>query len=623
MLLILAISRWLLYIFNINNFNDLSFSEAARLFFVGLRFDIYALVIFNLPIIIFYGLPIKWRHNKVYKKVVDTVFIIANSLAVGLNLIDVIYYRYINKRMTSELFTFISGTDENQGSLVAQFAADFWYMLLIFIFFTLMIILLTRKTKLRKPHLIDRRWYISNCIGFVVLAFGAVIGIRGGFQLKPINILTAARYTNPENIPLVINTPFSIIRSSSGNVLNIINHFPEDKIESMYSPIHKKINRNRFVEDIENQPNFVIIILESFGQEVIGYYNDEMKNSLTPFLDSILDKSLVFDGMANGRRSIEALPSIFCGLPSLMTTDYPSSRYATNHLEGVGSLLKRHGYSTAFFHGGNNGTMSFDVTASTAGFDRYYGRDEYADDSDFDGTWGIYDMPFLQYAARQLETIAEPFVAAMFTLSSHHPFKLPEDYDIPDKTINTDFEKTVRYADDALRAFFETSRRHEWFDNTVFIITADHVNPEHLYESFQNSLGTYRIPMAFYCPTLIAPGKTDEMMQHTDINISMAGLLNLNDSVFSFGRNVFDTTEMTSFISYLNNIYQYSDGEYLMQSDGNNIKAVYNICENELLDNDIYDSTDSVRWQQLDECFKLRLQQYNNRMINNKLYIRR
>lgn len=209
----------------------------------------------------------------------------------------------------------------------------------------------------------------------------------------------------------------------------------------MYTPKHENPKRNRFVKDFETRPNFVIIILESFGQEVIGFYNKEMDNNLTPFLDSILSNSLVFDGMANGRKSIEALPSIFCGIPSLIGIDYPSSRYSANHVEGIGFLLKRQGYTTAFFHGGNNGTMSFDATAAAAGFDYYYGRTEYNNDNDFDGRWGIFDMPFLQYTVKQLDTLSKPFISAIFTLSSHHPFKLPKNYYITDKSIETDFEK--------------------------------------------------------------------------------------------------------------------------------------------------------------------------------------
>ena len=107
-LLLLSLSRWLLYIFNTNNFDDLSLKELFRLYFIGFRFDIYTLVIFNIPFIIAYGIPSRIKYNNIYKKIIDFVFVICNSIAIGLNLIDVIYFRYLDRRMYSELFTFIN-----------------------------------------------------------------------------------------------------------------------------------------------------------------------------------------------------------------------------------------------------------------------------------------------------------------------------------------------------------------------------------------------------------------------------------------------------------------------------------------------------------------------------------
>lgn len=623
MLVLLALSRYLLYIFNIGNFPGLSTKELLRLFFVGFRFDIYTLVIFNIPLLVFYGIPLKVKYNKIYKKIIDIVFIITNSIAIALNLIDVIYFRYLDKRMTSELFEFFVETNDNQGSMLLNFLTDFWFMVVIFFVFLFIIILLTRKTRLKSSYCTKNYlWYINQSISFLLIIGLSIIGIRGGFQLKPMGLVTATSYTSTENIPLVLNTPFTICRGASGNVLKKINFVDEDIIDSLYCPIHNNVNNNRFIKKEASNYNLILIILESFGQEMISYYNTEREHSITPFLDSLLSQSLTFDGMANGRRSIEALPSIFSGLPSLMSTDYPSSRYAANHLEGFGNILKTHGYKTAFFHGGNNGTMNFDATSKSNGFDDYYGRNEYNNKSDYDGTWGIFDGPFLQYVANTLNEYQNPFAAVIFTLSSHHPYTLPETYVLPDPDIPTTFEKTVRYADDALAAFFRTISQYEWSDSTIFVIIADHVNPEHQYEEYRNGRSIFQIPIAFYSPNIIEHQDTKEIAQQVDLGISILSALNIQDTVFSFGRNVFDSIQKPVFISYLNNIYQFSDGHYFMQSDGMDIKAVYDIKKDPYLKNDLYNEK-SDEWDALDRQFKLRLQQFNNRMINNKLYIKR
>ena len=623
MLLLLAISRWLLFVFNASNFPDLSVGEQFRLFFIGMRFDIWTLIIANLPFLVFYGIPFRFKYNKVYCKVVDILFVITNSLSITLNLIDVIYYRYIDKRMTSELFGFMQHTDDNQGGLVKQFLVDFWFMVLVFIVFLIAIIILTRKTRV-KPAVVTnlRYWYTTSLLAFLLLIALSIIGLRGGLQNKPISIITAAQYTKPQNMVLVLNTPFTIGRGSSGDVLKPIHFFDDDEVEELYSPIHKDLKINQFIDGNAKDHNIFMIILESHGQEMVSFYNEKRTETITPFLDSLLTNSLSFNGMANGRQSIEALTSILSGLPSLMSKDYVESRYAANRLDGFGSILKQHGYSTAFFHGGNNGTMNFNSSAFSAGFDNYYGRDEYGNDDDYDGTWGISDMPFLQFTALKLNEMPKPFAAGVFTLSSHHPFKLPKGYELPDGNYATDFEKTVRYTDDALRHFFETISKYDWFDSTIFVIVGDHVNPEHRYDNYLNGYGQYQIVTAFYAPCIIKPLRTNIMAQQTDIGVSLIAALGYNDSIFSFGRNVFDSLQEPCFSSYLNNIYQYSDGKHMLQSDGNNITAVFDLDNDPCLNENLYKVGEEEQWNELNNKFRMLLQQYNNRMINNKLYIK-
>ena len=548
--------------------------------------------------------------------------VITNRISITLNLIDVIYYRYIDKRMTSELFGFVQHTDDNQGGLVTQFIVDFWFMIVVFVVFLFAIIILTRKTRVKPAVIINRKyWYTTRSLVFLGLIAASIIGLRGGLQNKPISIITAANYTKTQNIPLVLNTPFTIGRGNSGAVLKPLHFYDDEELEHLYSPIRNDLTINRFIDKNIPDYNIFIIILESHGQEMVKFYNQNREESLTPFLDSLLASSLSFNGMANGRQSIEAVTSILSGLPSLMSKDYVESRYAMNRLDGIGSILKQHGYSTAFFHGGNNGTMNFDASALSAGFDNYYGRNEYGNDDDYDGTWGISDMPFLQFTAQKVNVMKKPFAASVFTLSSHHPFKLPKGYELPEGNYQTDFEKTMRYTDDAMRHFFETISDYSWFDSTIFVIVGDHVNPEHRFDNYLNGCGQYQIVTAFYAPSVIKPLKTNIMAQQTDIGISLLAALGYNDTIFTFGRNVFDSLQEPCFASYLNNIYQYSDGKYMLQSDGQNITAVFDIEKDPCLTKNLYNEGKNETWDELNNKFRMRLQQYNNRMINNKLYI--
>lgn len=618
-LLLFSLSRWLIYLFNLDFFNHLSLGESLRLYLSGMRFDLVVIAYANIPVILYYCLPCKFIYNKVLHKIIDIYYVMANSVIVLFNMIDVIYFRFIGKRMTSEFFQFFGNSDENIGPILGQVIVDYWYMLVLCLLFVLVLIVVANRTKLRQQtQVVTNRWYFFQWMSLLVFSALTPIACRGGLQAKPVNMMTALKYADSHNVPIVLNTPFTIVKSSTSKALQEVHLFDEDEME--FTPIHYSLEANRFIADtLDYTPNLVYIILESFGQEMITYYNPERRYHLTPFLDSLLEQSLTFDGRANGRRSIEALPSLLSGIPSLMEVDFTSSPYFSNQVDGIGTTLKPLGYHTSMFHGGNNGTMNFDVYAHNAGFDSYYGRNEYGNDDDFDGRWGIFDGPFLQYSLQTMSSFPKPFATVVYTLSSHHPYTLPEDFTLPkDAYLWSGFEKTVYYSDCALRDFFEEASTQPWYDSTLFVITADHANTEHYMAQYSNLWGMYAIPIAFFMPSRIPAMKTDEMVQQSDLNLSILSALGVNDTVFSFGRNVFDTLTEPSFVAYLNQTYQYSDGRYLIQSDGTNTIGVFNIQRDPNLDENL---VDHIQCEDLSLKLKERIQEYNNRHIFNQIHI--
>lgn len=618
-LALFSLSRWLIYLFNTDFFHHLTFRESLKLYLVGMRFDLVVIAYANLPVILYTCLPLKLIYNKVLQQIVGIYYVIANSLIVILNMVDVIYFRFIGKRMTSELFQFLGNSDENIGAILGQVLVDYWYMIVLVALFVMVLVVVSKHTRLDPEKAIQgSRWYFVQWISLMVFAALTPLAGRGGLQNKPVNMSTALRYTDSQNVPIILNTPFTIVKSSTSDGLEERHYF--DPEEMTFSPIHFSTKAERFIADsLGFQPNLMFVILESFGQEMITYYNPERRYPLTPFLDSLLEQSLTFNGRANGRRSIEALPSLFSGLPSLMDVDFSSSPYFDNQVEGLGDVLKTRGYTTSMFHGGNNGTMNFDVYARSTGFDHYYGRDEYANDDDFDGRWGIFDGPYLQYCLHAMDTVEQPFATVVYTLSSHHPYTLPEGFQLPTESyLWSGFEKTVYYTDCALRDFFTEAATKPWFDSTLFVITADHANTEHYLSAYSNIWGMYSIPIAFYMPSQIEPQRCPEMVQQIDLNLSIPAALGINDTVFSFGRNVFDTVSTPFCIAYINQTYQFSDGQYLLQSDGDNTIGVFNIVKDRQLNDNLIDR---IQCEDLSRKMKECIQEYNNRFINNQLFI--
>jgi len=618
-ILLFSVSRWLIYLFNTEFFHHLDLLQALYLYFLGMRFDLVVIAFVNIPVILYFCFPSKAIYNKLLQGIFNLYFIIANAVIVVLNMIDVLYFRFVGKRMTSAFFQSLDGSDDNILPVMGQVVVDYWYILVLTILFVLVLIVVTKRTHLVHSQSVNNsRWYFTQWISLMVFAVLTVVACRGGVQAKPINPTIASKYTDSQNVPIILNAPFNIVKNPAQQVLEEVHYFEPE--EMAFSPIHYDLAPNRFVSDsLGFQPNLVYIVLESFGQEMITYYNPDRRYQLTPFLDSLLDNSLTFNGFANGRRSVEALPSLFSGLPSLMDADFSSSAYLDNRIDGLGLNLKTSGYHTSMFHGGNNGTKGFDVYARNAGFDLYFGRDEYGNDDDFDGRLGIFDGPFLQYCLQNINNFPKPFATCIYTLSSHHPYKLPRHFEMPRESYPwSGFEKTVYYADCALRDFFNEASKQPWFDSTLFVITADHANAEHFQPEYSNIWGMYSIPIAFYMPSQIEPRRTNELAQQTDLNLSILSALGVNDTVFSFGRNVFDSLSEPNAIAYINQTYQYSNGVYLVQSDGDHTFGVFNIQRDRMLNNNLIDH---IQCSDLAKMMKERIQEYNNRFIHNQLYI--
>ena len=383
--LALSISRWMLYLFNTQYFHQLNLGQALDLYFYGMRFDLPVVITLNLIVIIYYCLPSKIIYRKGLQRFIDIFYVAVNSIAILLNFIDIVCFHIFAKHITIGFLKVLVHSEEVSFVIIRQMFFDYWYLFLIFILFVLVLNVVARHTRLKAPKKdTDPRWHQKQSICLAAMLLFSFIGWRGGFQKEPISIRTAMRHTDPQNASILLNTPFCLLNTQE-NALVVQNH--PDALD--FSPIHYELDANRFlVSDslaVDTIPdNVVVIILKNFGQEMVGYYNPDRCFPVTPFLDSLLSNSLTFNGMANSRRSLEVLPSILAGIPSLMENDFVRSPYADNEFDAFGQHLQKRGYKTIFMHGGNNGVQGFDQFSSRAGFGSYFGRIEYADDSDYD-----------------------------------------------------------------------------------------------------------------------------------------------------------------------------------------------------------------------------------------------
>lgn len=605
-LLMMTITRLIFLFANFNAFKSIGLSDLLA----GVWMDAITIGIFFIPFYAFSLLPLPFYSKKGYQLFLKIIFHITNTVIIAFNLIDVEYYKFTAKRSTSDLFSMVS-TGNDMSQLLTTFILDFWWLILVFGLLIFVSNWLYNKTKRKEVAKAQLHFDILNF--FVISAILFVIG-RGGLGYRPADMLTASQLSSPQNTSLVSNTPLSIIKTIGKASLLEVNFFPENSKE-IYTPIHKGSKKHQLRENM----NVMVIIMESFGNEWLGKKNGK---NYTPFLDSLLDHSLYFDNaFANGKKSIEAVPAIFAGIPSLLDNPYISSHYGTNSISALPQLLKEKGYSSAFYHGATNGSMKFDVFTAHLGFDYYFGRKEYNNEEHCDATWGVLDEYFMPWTAKSITTdLKEPFLASLFTLSSHHPYFVPEEHrdHLPDGS--HPMAKSVAYADMSLRMFFKEAKKQPWYKNTVFVICADHT-PAGTTTRYMQRIGMYEIPIAFYDPQgQIYPEVNSELFNHIDIMPTLLDMVGYNKDVYSFGNSYYKKNVPFS-VNYIENSHLYFEGDYMLNFLHDKATGLYNYKIDSLM---YYDSLSYYPELKMEMENRLKgiIQRYNHDLIHNTMKIK-
>ena len=472
-------------------------------------------------------------------------------LVVAVNLGDAVYFRYTQKRFTAEEIFFAD--NDNSLQLVGKFMAENIPLLLAGI--GLIALLALAGGRKARPEPLCRRplcYYGGGTVLLVVAALLSVAGMRGGVtrMTRPVTLSNATLYTaDSGKANLILSNPFCILRTigSAGSV-KYKKHFAPEELARRFTPVHQPADSAAV--NLAGR-NVVVFIMESMSAEHSAYlcpevYADREVKGFTPFLDSLMQNGLVFKRMyANGTRSIQAMPSVLGSIPSFRTPFVlmPQSLGESRQLPAI---LRGRGYSTAFFCGSEHGSMGFGAYARSAGVERLVSREDYEarhGTGDFDGYWGIWDEPFLQFMGEELSETPEPFFATLFTLSSHHPFVVPARYEntLPDGY--TKIHKGVAYDDNAFRLFFEHFGREEWFRRTVFVFVADHVSSEKFAPVTRTYPGNYHIIGFMYTPDGALRGEVGDVVQQLDIMPTVLGLVGSEEPYFAFGRDVMNEPE--------------------------------------------------------------------------------
>ncbi|SFC80322.1 Phosphoglycerol transferase MdoB [Flavobacterium phragmitis] len=603
--LVYQICNILFYALNTEYFDNITLQNIIG----SILFDFSSISYITFIFLIAHAIPGNFKYRQSYQTILKISFFLVNLLFVAANLIDIIYFRFTGRRSTFSMIT-AKGMEKEALGLFFSFIIEFWYIPLLLIILSILFwkSIPNFKNKSEIKHFTKQK-FLKQSFYFLTSAFLLLIIARGGFQKKPLRIVDAARYSSCKNAPLILNTSFCILKTIfQKDDIEKVNYFDQKSLDSIYKPIlsFKKAGT-------VNKKNVVIIILESFGHENIN-------KKQTPFLDSLITKSYYFkNGFANGKVSIDAVPSIISSIPSLMNNSFIISSYSLNKTNSLPKILKKEGYATSFFHGAFNGSQNFDQYSKASGFEQYYGKDEYIGPEAFDGKWGIFDEEFLQFFAKKLSTFKEPFFSSIFTISSHNPYRIPERYKNKFPKGTTVVQESIAYTDYSLKLFFEKAKTQKWYNNTLFVISADHTSSSGESEIDKTIIGKFHIPILFFDPgNPNFYGANEKNFQQIDIMPSIVEYLGIKTDLICFGKSF--KSDQNFAVFYLQGIYHCVQDEYYLAFANNQVIGLYNWKKDPLLKNDLQ-TKNTFKTLQISNFLKAYIQNFNERVIDNRLSI--
>ena len=615
--------RIIFIIANKEYYSDTEFSHLLKLIYGGLKFDFAS--IFYLSAVSFFMMiiPMKFSLKSTYTKIAKYFFVIPVSIGLFANLYDTAMFPFNGRRTNFSFFKEFSNETNLLGVLLKGFV-DFWPLTLAAAVMIFCLAKFYYRPKIKEEDFLDKKYTLKVLPITLLFIYFFMAGLRGSLIIdadhRPMNMNNANEYIKKSNeSAIVLNTPYCILRTAGKISFSDPDYFPKDELETIYTPLHTPKKEKEL-----KKLNVVILILESFGKEYSGFFNNN--EGYTPFLDSLYQQGLSFkNSFATGRKSIDAMPSILAGIPYL-TDHFFMGMYSNNKVNSIASLLKTKGYYTAFYHGAPNGSMGFLNFSKLAGFEDYYGMTEYCNDTrfnamnDFDGHWAIWDEEFLQFYAKSMNEIPQPFVTACFTATSHNPFRIPEKYKERFQEGPQPITKCIQYTDNAIRIFFNTMKKYPWYENTVFVITADHTN-QTLSHEYTTDRNVFKVPILFYHPGSNIKKISQKLVCQTDITPSILDYLGFDEPYIAFGNSFFSQTDTLGYVvNYSEPLYQISKGEFFLQFDGQKETGFFK-PETDIFLKDNLIGTYKEEEDEMLKLLKAEIQQYHERMIENRLTV--
>lgn len=512
--------------------------EVLLAFIVGWRFDIatsgYILII---PAAILTLSSVLKHAYKWPLKAAHYIALFGYALAFLICCIDIPFFRYFSERLNGVVFA-----TDTAAPMVKAVLSDWRYYLYLILFglyyyaFYKVANIFFTETLHQAPSLDKHAWRLT--LSHTLFALLLLAGIRGRVDpLSPLRTGTAYFSNYAYANKLALNPVFSFAEGAithiqlqqhyftTNNIADEIDvvrqylHLPEvyDPEQPLLRAIAPDASANRY--------NVVLILMESMASGNMQRFGNT--HNLTPFLDSLAKKSLLFTNFYSaGTHTNHGIYSTLTGYPCL-PHQHSLIRPGMEQYEALPEILRKHGYQTTFYTSHDAQLDNIAGFCKANGFQKIYSAEDYPSNEKINA-WGVPDHYLLDFAIRKTDEQYQPdkpFFSTILTISNHPPYMVPPD--IPFKARSKRQEdRAVEYADYALEQFFKQAEQKPWFHNTVFVLVADHGrwvghNPYEFVRSFVH------VPLLMYAPGIITHAESPNFGNQTDVVATVMGVLGL------------------------------------------------------------------------------------------------
>jgi len=542
LLLVFSSFRHALYYLSAGNEGFSGLRNSA--FLLGISYDVmvssYLLI---LPVVCFFIVSFWGQNSRWFRRIITCYFVFVFFLVLLSCSADIPYYKFSGSRLNTAI---IMWADTPGTMLNYVFDTSEYYPHLAVFLFSLIasvIFLLFLQKKFLARALNERPSLSKGVVAVAIVSFLLLIGIRGGFRLRPIGIKDA--FTT--NFPLINLLPLNPVYTFFDSMSDVrMDYLPEEEAiknakrflfsENTFS---SPIARNASFSDSAVKPNIVLVLMESMSADMTGFLGK--KGFATPFLDSISAQSLSFTNFyTSGTHTCNGIYGTLYSVPTIPGQHPLSNVRATNQkFYGMANTLLDNGYQTSFFctHYEEFDNMGYFLPNN--GFEKIFSAKDFSPDK-MEGTFGVSDETLFDFIFEKISSFSKsekPFFTSLLTISAHEPPTLPKKTSFVPKSEDRR-DKVYEYADWALRNFVQRCSKEKWFNNTVFVFIADHGC--NLHSAYEMSLSYHHSPFIIYSPSLIKePKKIDALALQLDVFPTLMGLFKIPHINNSFGMDLF------------------------------------------------------------------------------------